>query len=572
MHARGTSFADLERMSTRATRFIVLFIGVLLLALGPGCSAPEEDEETALSADQLVNCAGDALVYEAPRSSGIVRLWDKPGGRLVGNNSSSVDLLAGGRVVRTGQTIHTPDDTLWLRVKLVSGGTPGYQGWAPAASLVATTPASGVCGNGRDPKRNMSAAERDMAAVKSLGAGWVSSTVQCVVGLGDGAVAEGQDLFDGMREFVHALPALGQGAVSMLEDGLERQRDLVLAALGNDAALQRIKDAARSDLHRLQGALAAIAHVVTILREYLEHEYFYFSELDAEHKAHYVCKLVGRLAFEVVLSVVTAGAMTAVRGGAEAGGLAAATLEKVERANIAVAKVADIPERVGTMGAVYVRQQEAFARDFVSQWEALRAAKDATTKKRLLRWFTGEGSNPLNELDRNGHGNCGYAAIATIFSLGTGHAVCPMAYLEDDFVDKIAPGTPHDGELEDVYDQLRRASLLEGRTAPVLIKEEGTPAFSASSGAHLEELLAGNFEEGQLGFLYSGSPGPAHATVITRIDGVLTVVNNQGWNEKLGKGTTILQSFSEWDVSWKEITKSDVTYYQVMKTGFSLPN
>lgn len=559
-------------MFTRATRFILLFVGVLLLALAPGCAAQEEDEETALSADQLVNCAGDGLVYEAPRTAGVVRLWDKPGGRLVTNNSSSVDLLSGGRVVRTGQTVNTPDDTLWLRVKLLGGGTPGYQAWAPAASLVATTPSSGICGNGRDPKRNMSAAERDMAATKSLGAGWVSSTVQCVVGLGDGVEAEGQDLFEGMREFVHSLPALGRGAVSMLQDGLERQRDVVLAALGNDAALQRIKDAARSDMQRLQASLAAIAHVVTIVREYLEHEYYYFSELDAEHKAYYVCKLVGRLAFEVVLSVVTTGTMTAIRGGAEAGGLAASTLEKVEQANIAVAKVAEIPERVGTMGAVYVRQQEVFAQRFASQWEALRTAKDATTKKQLLRWFSGEGSNPLNELERNGHGNCGYAAIATIFSIGTGHPICPMAYLEDEIVDKIAPGTLHDGDLDELYEQLRRASSLEGRAAPVLVKEAGAPAYSASSAAHIEELLAGNFEEGQLGFLFSSSPGPAHATMITRIDGVLTVVNNQGWNEALGKGDDILQSFSQWDASWKKVTKSDVAYYQVMKTGFSLPN
>ncbi len=386
---------------------------------------------------------------------------------------------------------------------------------------------------------------------------------------GDGVEAEGQDLFDGMREFVHALPALGQGAVSMLQDGLERQRDLVLAALGNDAALQRIKDAARSDLHRLQGALAAIAHVVTILREYLEHEYYYFSELDAEHKAYYVCKLVGRLAFEVVLNVATTGTMTAIRGGAEAG-LAASTLEKVEQANIAVAKVAEIPDRVGTHGRrlraaaggvrTGLREQVGGASngEGCDDEEAApsvvlgrrKQSAQRTREERTRKLWLRSGGNDL--LGRNGpcrlvRWRISRTTSSTRSRQGHRTTVCPTTCTTSSFVRHRSKGRP------------RRCASEQSNA----IRRPPRPSSRRCSPETSRRVSSG--------LLVSDSPTVAHATVITRIDGVLTVVNNQGWNEALGKGDDILQTFAQWDTSWKTVSKSDAAYYEVMKTGFSLP-
>ncbi|AKV04105.1 hypothetical protein AKJ09_10768 [Labilithrix luteola] len=534
---------------------LALVATVIVLALAPGCSADDDEEAVSLSSDELVNCAGDNVVYRVASSA---RLWDKPSGEALANNHSTGTLMQGARVVRTNQTVDATVGGMWLYVKPVDASATAKAGWVEARLLELVTPAAGTCRDGRDPSQNLSAVERDNVSRDRQGPVWVDATMQCIVNLGQGVVAEGADLVDGMRALIKSLPAIGKAAGSMMVGMLERQRDTILAMLGNEAAIASVRNQAIEDARRLRAALASIAHAITVIREYLEKEYLYFQQLDAPHKTGYVCKLVGRVAFEVVLQLATSGTIAAVRAGTEASGLTASVLEKLAGANKAFARFADIPERVGEAGLVYTRQ-EAYAESFVSKLEALRVAPDTTSKKQLLRWFSGEG-NPLFDLDRVGEGNCAYAAISTIFSIGSGHPTCPLAYVSDELTAKL--GVPSDGSLEAILDELEKVSRVERRAKPYVVDPDFVPM------ADLKATL-GQLGEGRLALLASTSEIGGHATVVTRLDGVLTVINNQGWDNHAG--ASLLLDVDAWDALWRTQLQTENVGYSAIITDFYLP-
>lgn len=542
-------------------RALMVALLALLAVFAQGCSASlglDNDSTDEMSADALVNCAGVDVVYRVRTSA---RAWESPGGDAIRGNRSSGIMTAGALLVRKDQRIDDALGVTWLYVKPASGDGSAVTGWVDARELDITTPDSGACADGRDPTRNMSAAERESASTTSLGPVWLDSTVQCVAGLGDGITSEGSELVTGLQALVHSLPAIGQGAAQVLKSALEQQRNLILASLGNETAIQSVKDSAAADLTRLRAALAGIAHAITVVRNYLDSQYLYFSELPVPAKTKYVCSLLGRLTFEVVLQIVTSGTISAVRAGVQGSGLAATTLDSVRSVNRIFSETAEVPNRVGSVGLVYA-QQQTFVDQFATKLEALRTATDANTKKGLLRWFSGQG-NPLFDLKRVGGGNCGYAAIATIFSIASGRPTCPMPYVADELT--RAANAPTAGSIEAFKAEVAKLAQEQGRSAPRFpLGRNAEMAYADAA-----QLLDSQLSEGQFALLLSMDPTSGHAAAILKIDGQLTVVNNLSWNRHAGED--ILQTFANWDATWRAASRTDQVTYNVMITDFALP-
>jgi hypothetical protein len=166
-----------------------------------------------------------------------------------------------------------------------------------------------------------------------------------------------------------------------------------------------------------------------------------------------------------------------------------------------------------------------------------------------------------------GSGNCGNAAISTMFTLAKGWLTLPLSYMKQP--GKRSQSWFDDEIFDQSWDKERWAKTME-RWAPAFKKldvfVEGVPL---SRSEVIQKALAKKLEEGQMAFLSQWGEKEdgsmkGHATAVVKLNGRLYNINNQGWE----KGER-LQTLDEWMTRW-ELTHDDARFGAIV-TSLKIP-
>lgn len=510
------------------------------LALTPGC-APDEDVEMSVAEVDAALCAAettDTLLAVKPDAK--VRLL-----ATASKDAAGPSLPPGTVVVRRDVTEASPNAPL-SRIVVKTGPLAGQRGFVPSESLALRAPTGGSCANGVDFERNASPFERGQSLLASpLASTMIESTLQCVVGLDNGVDG-------GAAAFVEGFAALASTAFELAREGLERERLKLLYSFGNADAYERLQANDDARARKILGGVSAIAHAIPVLHRLLASEWVYYQTLDGPHQARYVCELVGRLTFEVVVFIATGSMGQVGKVGSIAGPMSGAG--KLATVNADIARTASIPGRLGYTPMVVL--PEAFVKTQRAEYwlrvqeglDALRRPQSLATKQRLIREISddmnvpsiADRAEPPVVMDRPvGRGNCGNAAWATMFSLANGRPTCTLPYLDD----QIALWPRWKGAFDDYG---------------VTTRELPFGDFES-----LERVLVAELAEGQMAWFGGKANTSGHATIAIKLEGRLYNVNNQGVDVKIGVPEGTLQPLEEYVAAYRQ-RKPEVTFTAIV--------
>lgn len=518
-------------------RVWLLLAMTCLTILAPGCASDPADSKTEETEEALENCAayGTNVYLELdPKSERASRTLYTDASRR-----QSVGMIAADSIALR-QEAQDVGGVVMRKVQIRRGTLVGKSGWVDARALRVRTPRQGECTSGRDPFRNVSASER-WASVDSLPLAVLSNIVFCAAGLTEAAVDTTADLWTGLL-------ALAKGSVVFAKEVIRRDIDIILYLLGSDEAAARLSDASARDREKVLALMALSAQAIPMLHQYLMGQYLYYEGLSAEYKSKYLCKLIGRVSLEVLLTLGTSG-MSLTR--------APKVLTKLERIHAATAQVAEIPGRVHASSIVVVSEKyltplhKEFVETGQEMWRKLVSTSDLTERKRLMRKLS-ERTNPAGEMRWTGTGNCASATRTNLFLLASGNLACALPY--------FGPGPGPD----DTVRELTLAKAFKTRSGLV----HGVEDVRTFADLHLPN-------EGQMAILVCGMQNGAHEVVVVRMGRELFVVNNQGWDQAAELAGHLepgghLQKLAQWDATWRSRSQGPVGY-ELIVTDQAIP-
>jgi hypothetical protein len=513
--SRGTAGALAPLMTWTSSRGPKLLASLVLATLAACGGAPVDAASTDASMESAICGASDRPVLVTKDGEAI-----KIAARASGDGAIAT-LDPGTTVVRT-RTVEAAADHPVSFVEVKSGPHAGVSGWVDASALELRTPKNGACDNGYDYESKAHAYERVQSQMDPLPAKVVKDTIDCVL------AAE-----QGMVEDAGQIRAWGEHMLASLREVWNRDRDLVIYALGSDAARnearRRLVAGADADEAELRGIVASVAHALPAIHRQMSADWAFYRALDASSKGRYVCKLVGAVAYEAVLALMS-GSATLDRS--------PQALARVDDANTVVARAAQIPEQEGAEGIIRVNPAKFKTTQEAAYWRGLQKSLDeigyasGARQEALVRQVSEDINVPFWAKDAGtqagrfpvGGGNCRNAAATTIFSLASGRLLCTLPYFP--------------GEDRPIVDTFRRMGIFK--------EEIATGGDAAAIAKALEQRLG----EGQLAYLRTGHAAGGHATAVVRIGGRLLSINNQSWYARLGVPAGRLQTLSEWTASW----------------------
>ncbi len=532
-----------------------LATALAVLAIGPAaCSGAgaQEDGETAEeeSADALVNCASNPsrLYFDVretydgkPTSIYSDPSLSKPIGSLKANSRVSVRLAdpeLGSMFSRLAASIPVREETTT---------SLGWTGWLRVDALRLATPATGECASGATHAVAASPAMRMASTDYGLSASLARSALSCSLGLGTGVAQGAKGLVEGLAATAKLVPKVITESSAVLGD-------MMLASVGHDEAIARLKDQALSGKARLEAGAAVVGHAMPALHQYLRDQYVYYDGLPPDEQSGMLCRIMGRIAFETVTVIATPGGL--VKGGvAVKGAIEAAQVEAVVGAKLSGRAAGSIivdlktmqtmkettwsrymdENRWKTVLAAEQKTQAAWMAEHEAKYAALLAStsvQDRLTKMAELAQL----SNPASRLRITGGGNCAFASLTTLTMLASGHPQCALPQFDmDHFTNAF------DSEL------LR----LGGKTAT-------RPGYNVDAGAMMKAAEA--LEENQMAHLASYSGRGAHGTMVVRMGGRLWHVNNQNWEA--------FETLEQWTQRWG---RNGPVYYVLWTTEQRIP-
>ena len=435
-------------------------VALVVLACGASaCSSGVEEDagDGEMTSEALTRaCTGGDFLYrakkEAPtstvpaRSSLFYRSLDD-----LTNRRPAPDRISTQAVVKRTGLVESKGER-FTKVLVLTGTHRNQGGWIATNAL---EPVNDGCAAAED--QGAAVVERIAFRGESLPAELAESTLQCVVGLVDGLGGGGSALVQGIVHLV-------AGAGKAIREVLTRDRDIILMSLGHADAYQRLLKAGASDHERLVAAGALIGHAIPAIHQYLSNQSMQYRLLDSPHQSKFLCQVIGRATFEVVVAIATAGTGKAVQAtdvsksilsadlvqgaGAAASRVPMQATEAESRlalSTLEALETAEIPSRIGSTDLYDVGKALAFlerdrwwaggnptawsARALVTSVETLHAELlNATSLSERLRILNAlnESLNPASKLGLAAEGNCSFAARALMTLLTGGHAICAM--------------------------------------------------------------------------------------------------------------------------------------------------
>ncbi|MEE2788458.1 MAG: hypothetical protein VX589_14030 [Myxococcota bacterium] len=125
------------------------------------------------------------------------------------------------------------------------------------------------------------------------------SALTCATAFGTGA----SDAAVQFGDQLWRLPGIIVSLVSAIgEELLRRERDLLMS-LSDEAARDRVRATAESDLRRLRTLLSYLRRAIPALWSSLEDGTSWFDSLERDEKVQFVCEVSGRIAFEALVLI-----------------------------------------------------------------------------------------------------------------------------------------------------------------------------------------------------------------------------------------------------------------------------
>lgn len=501
----------------RLLRLILVTCALTCLVACGAHDVVETDVETA-SEDALANCDASAATIALD-----VRTYGSQPTLLYKDPA----LVEGARAVRAGEVVfHDPRDPRMQSAharkndSIVVRLRGGAEGWLAMAAVRVRAPEGGVCKDGRDPAAGASAALR-IASEDSLPLALARGAVSCGLGLGEGVVEGGAGLIELVATALSLAPAAARELFAL-------NADVFFAALGRADAADRLRQRAATAVERAEAVAAAIMHAIPTLQKSMNEGYAYYRMLDAEQQSRMLCRIIGRLSFDVLLGLGVS--FVAKEGVALAARVATAHLDALRGAQIAgrtgsvvdlriLAQVTADRERAQSFGPMWagrVERERAVQAQWMAQFDdqiagALDTSRSAEARLQAMDRIS-DASNPPNRIAGPGtaypnhNGNCAFAAFTMLATLVTGRPQCALPYFDDTHFSN------------GMFSELAMWKLAE-------------PAFS---GAEDVVRLASTMRENEVAILFSRAwqgdrELSAHATVLVKLEGRVYNVNNQGW-------------------------------------------
>lgn len=493
-----------------------LFGFAALAVLAPACTADGTSNE-----DMVDSAVDEALCSPSGNDTFLTVKSDAPASLFANaEHETAGSALPAGTIVVREALRESARNQPYSLVHVKTGPLSGHSGWVNSHLLALRAPSSGGCSNGVDHEAKARAFERGQSVTaQPLAASVAKGTLQCVVGLGQGVGKEGIG-------FVKGFEALGIGAFKLAENIAKREELMLLYSMGRQSAADQLTAMNVSAEKKILGALGAVSHAIPVLHRMLATQWTYYQTLDGPHQANYICQLVGRLAFEVVVFIGTGSAAEVAE---------ASNLAKIANANRLVSESVEIPGRLGAtamidLGHDYLSSQKGeYWLRLQDDLDGLRVQQTFAAKQRMIREVSDDMNIPslgdkagVKVNVGIGHGNCGNAAFSTMFSIAQGRPICTMPYL-----------TPETGAWASWKPAFERLG--------VKTTETGFSDF-----ATVEKTLQDSLSEGQMAWFGSSSATAGHGTIAIKLEGKLFHINNQGWEDALRIPKGELQPLGEW--------------------------
>jgi hypothetical protein len=519
------------------------YLAVLaLVAAVSGCSTEGATVGDLSDAELSSKCDGRALLFRVKQEfeseatqSGAPRLYGS--WNNIGDVSAS-RLRTGSIVSRVQVSEHASG--VFSQVDVLTQNAKGTRGWLSSNALEPV----GASGCDAVLEQDASMVERIAFRNTSLPAELAEATLQCTLGLSEG-------VWDGAVGFVGGMASMVVVSSKLIAEVARRDRDIILLGLGSREASERIARAGASDRERAAAAISLVGHAIPAMHAYVGQRYKYYQLLDAPHQSQFLCKIIGRVGFEVAVNI-------AQNSKLEAAVNKDLTL-KIESAVASELPRADIPGRLGTSDVVDINgavkslrtdawvshrvttdQAAKFGKDFESVYQELLKTKDLVKRKNLIAALN-DTTNPAFKLGWVTSGNCSFQAHTSLFMLATGGAFCAMK-----------EGFPSDAQSVLTGLKASGAQIVLGAEVP------------ASGLVKAAEAIP----EGGLAMLISVGKDSGHATIVTRLNGTLLHINNQNWNV-LANGQDIID-LASWPQQWEKAIGT-VSSYAVVLTDQKIP-